>query len=44
MGKYELSEADYLSAVNLQPNNTSALHHLATVREKMGGDRLDLAL
>ena len=28
----------------MQPKNVSALHHLGTIREKMGGDRLSLAL
>jgi tetratricopeptide (TPR) repeat protein len=30
--------------VSLQPTNISALHHLGTIREKLGGDRLSLAL
>ena len=44
MGKYEQSEADYKSSVDLQPKNISALHHLGTIREKIGGEKLDLAL
>ena len=30
--------------MKLQPTNISALHHLGTIREKIGGDKLDLAL
>lgn len=33
-----------MNACLLQPNNVSALHHLGTIREKIGGDRLPLAL
>ena len=33
-----------MSAVGLQANNISALHHLGTVREKIGGEKLSLAL
>lgn len=40
----EEAEQDYLSAIKLQPKNISALHHLGTIREKMGGNRLSLAL
>ena len=38
IGKLEEAEKDYLQAVSLQANNISALHHLGTIREKMGGD------
>ena len=38
------AEKDYLMAIKLQPNNVQAIHHLGTVREKIGGDRLELAL
>lgn len=38
------AETDYLMAIKLQPNNVQAIHHLGTVREKIGGDRLQLAL
>jgi tetratricopeptide (TPR) repeat protein len=37
----EEAERDYILAINLQPGNISALHHLGTIREKMGGERLD---
>lgn len=30
--------------MNLQPKNVSALHHLGTIREKIGGEKLELAL
>lgn len=30
--------------MNLQPQNISALHHLGTIQEKIGGDKLQLAL
>lgn len=30
--------------MTLQPNNISALHHLGTIREKIGGEKLDEAL
>jgi hypothetical protein len=40
----EEAENDYLTAIKLQPTNIQALHHLGTVREKIGGDRLPLAL
>ena len=30
--------------MQLQPKNISALHHLGTIREKIGGDKLELAL
>lgn len=33
-----------MKACKLQPNNVSALHHLGTIREKIGGDRLPYAL
>jgi len=33
-----------LKACKLQPSNVSALHHLGTIREKIGGDRLPFAL
>jgi hypothetical protein len=33
-----------MQACKLQPGNVSALHHLGTIREKIGGDRLELAL
>lgn len=38
------SEDDYKRALVLQPDNVAALHHLGTIREKIGGDRLPLAL
>lgn len=38
------AEEDYVQACLLQANNISALHHLGTIREKIGGDRLPLAL
>lgn len=44
LGNLANAESDYISSVELQPNNISALHHLGTVREKIGGDRLSLAL
>lgn len=40
----EKAEGDYMNAVQLQPNNISALHHLGTVQEKIGGEKLSLAL
>lgn len=33
-----------MKAVSLQPRNISAIHHLGTIREKMGGDRLEMAM
>jgi len=44
LSKFEQAEQDYLRAIELQPKNISALHHLGTTREKIGGDKLDLAL
>lgn len=44
LGQFENAENDYLQAVELQDNNISALHHLGTVREKIGGEKLSLAL
>lgn len=44
LGNLEESEKDYDAAIKIQPNNISALHHLGTVREKLGGDYLALAL
>jgi hypothetical protein len=38
------SEEDYKRALLLQPDNVAALHHLGTIREKIGGDRLPMAL
>ena len=38
------SEEDYKRALLLQPDNVAALHHLGTIREKIGGDRLPIAL
>ena len=38
------SEEDYKQALLLQPDNVAALHHLGTIREKIGGDRLPMAL
>lgn len=35
---------DYVSAVTIQPDNVTAIHHLGTVREKLGGDKLPFAL
>lgn len=31
-------------AIKLQPSNIQAIHHLGTIREKIGGDRLPMAL
>ena len=33
-----------MNAIKIQPQNISTLHHLGTVREKMGGDKLNQAL
>ena len=33
-----------MKAVSIQPDNITAIHHLGTVREKIGGERLPLAL
>ena len=42
--KFNKAEEDYLTSIQLEPHNVSALHHLGSVREKMGGDKLPLAL
>lgn len=44
LGKEDLAEKDYKKAVALNPNNLSALHHLATIQERLGGNRLEQAL
>ena len=44
LGQLDEAENDYLEAVKMQSSNISALHHLGTIREKMGGDKLELAL
>jgi tetratricopeptide (TPR) repeat protein len=44
VGNFEEAEKDYIEAVKMQSENISALHHLGTIREKIGGDRLSLAL
>ena len=44
LGKYEEAEKDYIEAVKMQNQNISALHHLGTIREKIGGEKLSLAL
>lgn len=44
VGNFEEAEKDYIEAVKMQAENISALHHLGTIREKIGGDRLSLAL
>lgn len=36
----QAAEKDYIQAVRLSPKNISALHHLATIQEKLGGDKL----
>ena len=33
-----------MKAVSIIPENLSALHHLGTIREKMGGEKLEQAL
>ena len=44
LNKLEKAEGDYKLALELNESSISALHHLATVREKMGGDKLLLSI
>jgi hypothetical protein len=43
-GQHEKAEIDYEVAHALQPENVSVLHHLATVQEKIGGEKIYVAL
>jgi hypothetical protein len=44
MGKFAEAERNYQQALTLQPQNVNVLHYLATVQEKLGGDKLAVAL
>jgi len=44
MGKLAEAERNYQQALTLQPHNVNVLHYLATVQEKLGGDKLAHAL
>ena len=44
IGKYEEAEQDFLEALNQEPNNINVIQHLGSVREKLGGDKLQMAL
>ena len=44
MGKLNEAEQSYENSLKIQPNNLNALHYLASVQEKLGGDKLELAL
>jgi len=39
-----MAEKDYERSVEIMPKVISALHHLGTIREKIGGDKLNLAI
>lgn len=43
MGKYNEAEQCYEQSLRIQPSNLNALHYLASVQEKLGGDKLEVA-